>query len=95
MIYVTNRQYISEFEIPSGYKVEFIPETVAFNGKTLSFTYSVEKEENTIRVKANYSFNRNIYDADSYKALKEDFGRVISKLSDMVVLVKNGESSDK
>ena len=84
----SGRKYKSVIEIPDGYKVEHIPESITYDNRVMKITYEAVVKDNKIEVTAGYEFKRNIYLAAEYPALKVSYTSIIEKFNDMIVLSK-------
>lgn len=88
LIYLQGDSYSSRIFIPEGYKIEHIPEEQSFENDLVSFSYSTTRSEDQISCSARFNVKQFIINPDEYEGFKNDFNRIIKKLSEMVVLVK-------
>lgn len=88
MIYIMDEQYESVIEIPDGYKVEYIPEEMDHDSRTMSITYKTQQEDGKIIIKAGYHLKENMYEAKDYQRLKYSFNELINRFGEMVILVR-------
>jgi hypothetical protein len=77
-------------EIPSGYKAEFLPETLAIGlPEDLGvFKYQVTQVGNKIKTISIIQFNQAIISPEYYAALKGFYNDLVKKQSEKIVLVK-------
>lgn len=88
LIYTKGEFYKSEIDIPTGYKIEYIPQSFNKLNNIISYQYSIQQDDNKILINAGYTLNQNIYDPKDYTSLKMSFADMIEKFSKMIVLVK-------
>ena len=88
LMFVRGQNYISQIEIPKGYKIEFIPETQSTDNPLIKINYVVKKEEDKIIINAGYTYKKNIYNPSDYINLKMAFADIIKKMSEMIILAK-------
>lgn len=88
LIYLQGNSYVSSFQIPEGYKIDFLPADISLSDELISILYNAKVDGNTIYVNASYSLNKNVYEANDYLSLKMSFANMINKFSEMIVLVK-------
>jgi hypothetical protein len=90
MPYPMKERVVCELVIPSGYKVESLPEparlTLPNNGGR--FQYSVENKEDKIILNANISIAQLRYEPTEYDALRSFFGMIAEKYGEQIVLKK-------
>ena len=77
-------------QIPEGYKVEKLPETIAIGlPKNLGvFKFKVTQQGNKITTISILQFNNAIIVPQYYAALKDFYGQIVKKQSEKIVLVK-------
>lgn len=88
------RQYFAKINIPEGYEIEFIPESMNMNDGLMSMIYSHELKEDGVEVNFAYGFLDYVYAADKYSTLKENYTKLLSKLSEMIVFRKKQISEE-
>lgn len=88
LMFVKGEIYKSEIEIPTGYKVEYLPEKFSINNEILAANCTAENNDGIIEVSAFYTLNKNIYPAEEYEMLKQSYADMIKHFSEMIVLVK-------
>jgi hypothetical protein len=90
MPYTTDRLYLMNLEIPSGYEVEELPKSarVALNGDQGSFEYLIAKQDNVIQLRCRIKLNRAYFPADDYANLRDFYSFVVKKESEQIVLKK-------
>jgi hypothetical protein len=88
--YPTNDQYILTLNIPEGYKVEELPQSMNLGlpPEDARFTYAISSDEKTIKLAVKIQINKIIVPADDYPFLKNFFNQVAAKLDEMIVLKK-------
>ncbi len=77
-------------QIPEGYKVESLPETLAIGlpGDLGVFKYQVKQVGNKIKTISVLQFNQAIISPEYYSALKGFYSELVKKQSEKIVLVK-------
>lgn len=88
MVYIRGDIYRSTIEIPKGYKVEYIPESLSVDDNLIAINYAIERDSSKIMVSAGYNLKQSVYQAKDYNSLKMSFANMIKKFSEMIVLVK-------
>ncbi|MDR1502867.1 MAG: DUF3857 domain-containing protein [Prevotella sp.] len=88
MIYIRGDIYRSTIEIPEGYKVEYIPESLDVDDNLIAINYAIERDSSKIMVSAGYNLKQSVYQAKDYNSLKMSFANMIKKFSEMIVLAK-------
>lgn len=81
---------ITTLNIPEGYQVEEIPKPVMIHldNDGCICTYNVQVLGNTIQVGYTFSLNRIFYNNDEYPALRQLWGTVVNKNTELLVLRK-------
>ena len=82
--------YMLNLEIPEGYTVEEVPESisVATSDKTAYLKYMTQVMGNRIQVVNSWGIKQTFYTPDSFKELKEFYALLVSKHSEQIVLKK-------
>jgi len=89
--YKIQNNTVSVINIPEGYEVEEMPESVkiAMPDKKVEFYYGISKiNGNMIQVVSTVKFNQPVYLAEDYENLKTIFNRVIEKHQQQIILKK-------
>lgn len=92
LVYLRGDAYESTIEIPQGYEIEYLPESYLLEDDLIKIKYQITKDVNRIRIDANYSLNKNVYNPEDYVRLKRSFADMIKKFSEMVILKKESDS---
>jgi len=89
LIFVHQMVYVSSFNIPEGYKIEFLPDNKEIDNNQFEMSYKTEMTDNNIiRISFSYNFKQPEYDAADYNTLKGYFNELINKANEKVVLIK-------
>lgn len=82
--------YIINIELPEGYKVESMPENVAYNlgESTGSYRYLISQVGNKIQLSVEFAINESFIGAGEYENLKKFYELLIAKEQEKVVLSK-------
>ncbi|MFT6854667.1 MAG: hypothetical protein ACJA0X_000633 [Cyclobacteriaceae bacterium] len=88
LTYPTSTSFNIMIEIPNGYEVSEIPESINLSNEVVHIAYEVLNSDNTIRIAASYSFKKTVYPPEEYLPLKEAVDKIISKFNEYIVLEK-------
>jgi len=90
MDYPLDRMYVLNMEIPTGYVVDEIPKSakVAFNENEGFYEYMIQKDETSIQLRCRIKLNRAVYSPDEYNSLRDFFGFVVKKESELITFKK-------
>ncbi|MEE9350177.1 MAG: hypothetical protein V3U80_09030 [Flavobacteriaceae bacterium] len=82
--------YDVNIKIPSGYKVEKLPESVEINTENGigNFSYKSSLKEDIINFKINFKVNVAIVPSIHYKELKDFYTAQLLKLNEKIILIK-------
>ena len=88
--YPSENLYVMNFQIPEGFEVDEIPESIQFStpDKKASFLYQVFHSGNIIQVKCKKTMLKTFYLPDEYKILQNFYNQLINKHSEKIVLKK-------
>lgn len=84
------RKFSVNIQIPTGYKVESIPETVGYKltDNLAEFLYSVKDNGGTIQVGVLVRVNKGIVPAANYDEFKSFYSQIVTKTMENIVLQK-------
>ncbi|MBI5856660.1 MAG: DUF3857 domain-containing protein [Sphingobacteriales bacterium] len=90
MPFAQNIQYIANIDIPSGYEVEELPkrEKIIFNDGEGLYEYIIQKNGNTIMMQCRFRLSLATYLPDDYAGLRDFYGNVVKKQSEVIVFRK-------
>ena len=90
--YPFKEQYITNIEIPEGYRVEELPENVKLvlgeNGSGGMFSYRVSQNGNTIQIIKKFEVMQTYFQPTDYEAIKNFWDMMLEKQGEQIVLVK-------
>lgn len=86
MNYPRTRIFISQIEIPKGYKVESLPENRDVLGDLVVINYKIDKVEDKLMVSGSYKFTQAVYKPEDYLKLKAYYDIIIKKFNEKIVL---------
>jgi len=88
--YPPNNMFVLNMEIPAGYTVDEIPQSVKvnFNGNEGFFEYLIAKDENNIQLRAHLKIMRATFSPDEYSNLRDFFAYVAKKQSEQIIFKK-------
>ena len=90
MVYPATKSFQAEIEIPNGYIIEQLPEAYNKNSANTAFSFKAYKtENNTVIISATYQLKKAIYPASVYPELKRLYNKIIKKLNQKIVVVKD------
>lgn len=84
-------QMVTFIEIPTNYRVESMPESKIFQldeDKSLLFEIKFTADNNKVTARSKIKFNRALFEADEYHALRETYDYIVQNLNASVVLRK-------
>jgi hypothetical protein len=90
-IYPQKRQVILNFDIPEGYTVEEMPQSIMtqFNDKAIVYSFRAAPAVNgRITIMLSYQVNETLFKAEEYQNLKEFFDLIANKQKEAIVLKK-------
>lgn len=84
-------EYYIMIKIPSGYKIDYIPQQEILKlGDDLSkLTYLIEGNQNMISVNVKHEINTSIFPAQNYKDLRDFYISLMNKENEKIVLIKS------
>jgi hypothetical protein len=90
MPYPVDDTYELSMEIPAGYKIDEIPKSVkvSFNVDEGFFEYIIQKSESMVQLRTHLKLNQATFAAQDYSSLRDFFGYVVKKQSEMIVFKK-------
>jgi transglutaminase-like putative cysteine protease len=85
-----SQAYMITINIPEGYKIESIPESVVYQlpDEIGEFRYMISNTENTIQLRVTYDIKTALIPPDYYEALKNYYGATVSKEAEKIILSK-------
>jgi len=89
MVYPEYRSYVSTIKIPTGFKIDYVPENSKIKNDQFELEYYSTISDNSITFSFSYFFKKAEYQASEYLKLKFYYNEIINKGSDKVVFVKN------
>jgi hypothetical protein len=86
--YPTKRKYIYNLQIPEGYTVDELPESIraVMEGNAGLFQYTISDRGDNIQVRVEIEFYKLWYTPEEYHVIKNFYDLMIEKLSEPVVL---------
>lgn len=95
--YAFQDRYVVNIELPTGYRVEFLPEptAVALPDNQGVFQYSLAQSGKTLTLQYNLELTNDTYAPNFYPFLKEFFNQLVVKNREKIVLVNSGDSDGK
>ncbi len=96
-IYPVSDRCVINIDIPSGYAVEKIPQSVRMKlpGNGASFSYKVRIVQDKINLMYSYQLDQTRYTPNEYGYLKSFFSNLYKKQNEMIILKKNKHLADK
>jgi len=82
--------YVFTYEIPAGYKIESLPESVRFTlaDQSASFKFVIAAKDNKIMVSSTLSITKPVYITTEYENLRDFFARIVAKHAQQIILKK-------
>ncbi|MCF8319590.1 MAG: DUF3857 domain-containing protein [Flavobacterium sp.] len=89
-LYPTRGKYLININIPKGYKIETLPESISIGikQKQASFDFLISSNAEQITINSNLDVNATIIPAEDYDYLKNLFKLIIEKQTEKIVLKK-------
>jgi hypothetical protein len=86
----TKNKYLISINIPEGYVIESLPESIAIgiNEKQVTFKFALSAIEKQITVNVNLDVNSTVIPLEEYDNLKQFFKLVIEKENEKIILKK-------
>lgn len=86
----TKNKYLISINIPEGYVIESLPESIAIgiNQKQVTFKFALSANEKQITVNVNLDINSTVIPLEDYDNLKQFFKLVIEKENEKIILKK-------
>jgi hypothetical protein len=90
MPYQMDETYLLSMEIPKGYKVDELPQSVRVRlNEDGIFEYIIEATATTIQLRSRIVISRATFINEDYSTLREFFARIVKKHSEQIVLKKS------
>ena len=82
--------YLLDMEIPKGYKIDEVPKStlVKLNGDEGFFEYMTGKTDEKVQLRVRLVLNKATFLPDDYKTLRDFYGYIVKKESEMIVFKK-------
>ena len=82
---------IVSIEIPEGWSVKFVPESVSVTlpDESATYNYSTMTSGDKIQIYVTLAIDKPIYMAEEYVALRQLFSTAVAKMNEFIVMVKN------
>lgn len=78
----------AELEIPDGYRIKKLPETITRDNELMSFSYISSQVDGKIIIHASYLLKNAVYPAEGYKKLRQFYALILKKLQERIYLEK-------
>ena len=90
MAFPRSYQYLASIEIPKGFEVVELPESIRMSipTKKMIMSYVAEKKEDRINIAFRHQINALFYPKESYPQLKEFYTKMVEKLGEQIVFKK-------
>jgi Domain of Unknown Function with PDB structure (DUF3857)/Transglutaminase-like superfamily len=90
MSYVSEKSFILDMEIPTGYEIDELPKSQKFllNETEGSYDYHIETAGNQIKIKSSTILNKAIFEPEDYNSLKDFYTAIIKKQNEIIVFKK-------
>jgi Domain of Unknown Function with PDB structure (DUF3857)/Domain of Unknown Function with PDB structure (DUF3858)/Transglutaminase-like superfamily len=90
MSYVTEKSFILDMEIPTGYEIDELPKSQKFllNETEGSYDYQIETAGNKIKIKSSMILSKAIFEPEDYNSLKDFYAAIIKKQNEIIVFRK-------
>ncbi len=90
MPYKIDEIYLLNMDIPSGYQVDELPNSVrvAYNENEGLFEYLIQKGDGHLQMRVHLKLNKAFFPVDEYTTLRDFFAFVVKKESEQIVFKK-------
>ena len=90
MPYARDELYIFTMDIPTGYEVDELPQSVKINLNKDDgvFEYMISKSSTTVNLRSRIRLNRATFGSEEYAALRGFFAQIVKKQSERIVFKK-------
>lgn len=87
MPHVSDEMYVFSMDIPAGYEVEELPESVkiSLNKDDGSFEYLISKSATTVNLRSRIKLNRATFVPEEYEVLRNFFAQIVKKHGEQIV----------
>lgn len=91
MAYQSDETFISNYEIPAGFRVEEMPKSIVVNlpNNGGRFSFVVTSQDNKVSINSRIQFRKSVYPAEEYDMLREFYDKIVAKHNEQIVLKKN------
>lgn len=95
MPYLKDEMYIFSIDIPAGYEVDELPESVKVNLNKDDgfFEYLISKSTSTVSLRSRIRLNRANFSPSEYEVLRNFFAQIVKKHGEQIVFKKKKEST--
>jgi hypothetical protein len=89
--YPISEVYTFDYTLPSGYKVESLPQSITLKlpDNSISITYSVQSTDNKIKIEYKRDVNKILFMPQDYVKLKNLYDQMVKKHAEQVILKKS------
>lgn len=90
MPYCTDETYTLNLEIPKGYEVDELPQSLKLllQDNEGSFEYLISKTSTSIQMRTKLQINKTWFDASDYETLRDFYATIVKKESEQIVFKK-------
>ena len=89
LIYPVVNSLKAQITLPEGYKFEQMPKDFDIDNEQLYAEVRVNGFDQMATISCQYQFNKNVYQAEEYKALKESYQSLLDQLNRSLVIVSD------
>jgi len=91
-VYRKIRQFETNFKVPAGYRVSYMPEKYSVDHGLVKIYYSATISGDAVTVKGMYEFKKSVYRAVEYKDFRFFLSQIVKRFNDKIILEKIPES---
>lgn len=89
MVFPEVKTYMSQINIPEGYKLDYKPMDQKISNDQFDMDYRSYINDSVLSVSFSYTFKKAVYSPDEYKTIKFYYDELVRKANDKIVLVND------
>jgi len=86
LMYVRGEKNRTIINIPTDYKINFLPSNQSIDNAILSMKYNIATTDTQIEVNSEYTYKQSIYQPTQYRTLQSTVSEIVKKFSEMIIL---------
>ena len=86
LMYVRGEKNRTIINLPTDYKINFLPSNQSINNAILSMKYDIATTDTQIEIDSEYTHKQSIYQPTQYRTLQSTVSEIVKKFSEMIIL---------